>query len=267
MADYDDLLETDDGFLEDLLQGENAELAPKLSLDARAELDALRELSRQFSELVSVQKAEQDDGDDSGGEEMRRDVDEIVSEAVAGVESGGLDETAPVKTEPGGEREAETEAPRDTGDEGDPALSLPSVPTDLPSPTTSPPENVPSAGSFDDDMARRMEALKNFKPAQPSSDALDLPSVPTFHPKDRASAERAAKPGGRVGFTDDDMETWCTVCLEDGALICPGCDDDVYCSRCWYEMHRGPMAGYEETTHEAKQFNRDQKRKKVAIGA
>lgn len=258
-------METDDGFLEDLLQGEDAELAPQLSLDARAELDALRELSRQFSELVKVQETEQN-SDDSGGEEMRRGVEEIVSEAVAGVESGELGEGAPVKTEPGGEPEAETDTPRDPGDEGDPALSLPSVPTDLPSPTTSPPEDVPNTGSFDDDMARRMAALKNFKPSQPASNPLDLPSVPTFHPKDRAPAE-TAKPAGRVGFTDDDMETWCTVCLEDGALICPGCDDDVYCSRCWYEMHRGPMAGYEETTHEAKQFNRDQKRKKVAVGA
>lgn len=268
-AGYDDLLETDDGFLEDLLQSENAEPAPELSLEARAEIDALRELSRQFSELAKVQDAK-DDGDDSGGEEMKRDVEGIVSEALEGVKGGEADETDQAKTDPGGDPGAGTEAPCDPGGDGDPALSLPSVPTDLPSPTTSPPQDVPNTGDFEDDMARRMAALKNFKPAaQPASDSLDLPSVPTFHPSDRKPkpAEGAKTSAGRVGFTDDDMETWCTVCLEDGTLICPGCDDDVYCQRCWYEMHRGPAAGYDETLHEAKQFNKDQKKKKVAVGA
>ena len=261
-------METDDGFLEDLLRNESAEPAPELSLDARAEIDALRELSRQFSELAKVQDAK-DDGDDSGGEEMKRDVEAIVSEAVEGVKRGETEETNPEKTDPGGDFRAETGTPRDPIGEGDPPLSLPSVPTDLPSPTTSPPQHVPNTGDFENDMARRMAALKNFKPAaQPVSDSLDLPSVPTFHPSDRKPRHaEGAKRAGRVGFTDDDMETWCTVCLEDGTLICPGCDDDVYCQRCWYEMHRGPAAGYDETLHEAKQFNKDQKKKKVAVDA
>lgn len=265
VADYDDLLETDDGFLEDLLQSENAEPAVELSLDARAEIDVLRELSRQFSELAKVQDVK-DDGDDSGAEDMKRNVEDLVSEAVEGVKKGDGDETNPVETGPDGDPGAKSEDP---GGAGNPALSLPSVPTDLPSPTTSPPQDVPNTGDFEDDMARRMAALKNFKPAaQPESDSLNLPSVPTFHPSDKKPkpAERA-KPAGRVGFTDDDMETWCTVCLEDGTLICPGCDDDVYCQRCWYEMHKGPSAGYDETLHEAKQFNKDRKKKQVAVGA
>lgn len=263
-VNFDDLLETDDGFLEDLLRNENADSAPKMSLDARAELDALRELSRQFSELAKVQDAK-DDGDDSGGEGMRRDVEDVVAEAV----KNNAGEGTPAKIDPGGDVGAGTEAHRDPGDVADPALSLPSVPTDLPSPTTSPPQDVPNTGDFEDDMARRIAALKNFKPAaQSASDSLDLPSVPTFHPADRKpKPSRGAKPAGRMGFTDEDMETWCVVCLEDGTLICPGCEDDVYCQRCWYEMHRGPAAGYEETLHEAKQFNRDHKRKKVTVGA
>lgn len=257
----DELLETDDGFLEDLLQGEEVDTA-RLSLDTRAELDNLRELARQFSELAKVRGEE--DGDDSGGEEMRRDVEDVISKALADAESGEADEAGEAKDEPGVESESQTGEPREPEDKDDPALTLPSVPADLPSPT-SPPQNVPSTGSFDDDMARRMAALKNFKPRQPPSDSLDLPSVPTFHPADKSPPERP-KPAGRVGFTDEDAKTWCVVCLEDGTLICPGCEDDVYCSRCWYEMHEGPAAGFDERGHKALRFNRDETRKKVAVG-
>lgn len=262
-VDVDELLETDDGFLEDLLRGEEADAA-RLSLDARAELDTLRELARQFSELATVRGEE--DGDDSGGEEMRRDVEDVLSKALADAESSGAGEAGEATDGPGVEPDAQADDHPDAEDKDDPALSLPSVPTDLPSPTQ-PPQNLPSTGSFDDDMARRMAALKNFNPQQqPPSDSLDLPSVPTFHPADKSPPERP-KPAGRVGFTDDDAKTWCVVCLEDGTLICPGCEDDVYCSRCWYEMHQGPAAGFDERGHEALRFDRDQKKKKVAVGA
>lgn len=266
-ADYDGLLETDDGFLEDLLRGEDTETVPDLPLDARADLDALRELARQFAELGKAQDAEGKDDDDSDGEGMRRDAEDIVSEALAAARSDP-EETAPVPVamDGSGDPRTETDTPRNPAEEANPALTLPSVPTDLPSPTTPLPQNPPSTGDFEDDMARRMAALKNFKPAQAASDSLDLPSVPTFHPSDKVAAEKA-KSAGRVGFTDDDTKTWCVVCLEDGTLICPGCDEDVYCSRCWHEMHRGPSAGYDETLHEALHFNKDQKKKKLAVGA
>ncbi|KAJ2992984.1 hypothetical protein NUW58_g1984 [Xylaria curta] len=51
--------------------------------------------------------------------------------------------------------------------------------------------------------------------------------------------------------SDEDQRTWCVVCLEDGTVHCLGCDagDDVYCARCWKEMHVGPRAGYDERGH------------------
>lgn len=196
---------------------------------------------------------------------MRRDVEDVLSKALADAETSEAGEAEEAKDGHSVEPDTQTRESRDLEDKDDPALSLPSVPTDLPSPTSLP-QNAPSTGSFDDDMARRMAALKNFKPQHQPSDSLDLPSVPTFHPADKSPPERP-KPAGRVGFTDDDAKTWCVVCLEDGTLICPGCDDDVYCSRCWYEMHEGPAAGFDERSHKALRFNRDQKKKKVAVGA
>ncbi|SPO02262.1 uncharacterized protein DNG_04935 [Cephalotrichum gorgonifer] len=272
------LLETDDGFLEDLLRGEAASSDPAL-LDARAELDTLRDLAKQFSDLAAETRGApgEDDGDDSDGEGMRRDVEGILSEAIAGAKAHEV-EVGDDTTTPGGGGPDSTDAKVDDPAQGDGRSSspftLPSVPTDLPSPTTSPPQNVPSTGDFESDMARRMAALRTFTPAAAAAEAeaedsnpLGLPSAPTFHPSDRSPTQSpAARPAGRAGFTDDDMKTWCVVCIEDGTLICPGCDDDVYCSRCWYEMHLGPAAGFDERSHKAQQFNKD-KKKKVAIGA
>lgn len=277
LADDDGILQTDDDFLEDLLN-EEAALGHQLSLDTRAELDSLHELARQFSLLTAAgnkeTKQKGDDDDDSNGDEMTREVEEIVSKAVTetklALEPKGDDPNliAVVGTELD---TAGDDTALSSKDGEQPELSLPSVPTDMPSPTASPSAKsaVPMTGDFEDDMARRMAALRNFKLSiggqDEESNPLGLPSVPTFQPSE--VEKRKAGPGGRVGFTDDDMKTWCVVCLEDGTLICPECDDDVYCSQCWFDMHKGPAAGFAEQSHRALQFNKDQKKKKVAIGA
>jgi hypothetical protein len=131
-------------------------------------------------------------------------------------------------------------------------MALPSVPenADLQDPTLS---KATATAKGIDDITARMAALR-------ASAENDLPSVPT---------DRPSKPVSRLTsttkYTDDDADSWCTVCLEDATLRCLGCDGDVYCTRCWREMHVGPAAAWDDVNHKAVQFTRD--RKKVALGA
>ncbi|KAH8718890.1 Abscission/NoCut checkpoint regulator [Beauveria bassiana] len=88
-------------------------------------------------------------------------------------------------------------------------------------------------------------------------------------PHDEAAAHNADLPS--VPSDLQDPLPWCTVCLADATLRCLGCDDDVYCARCWHEMHVGPAAAFDDRSHRAVQFTRDRKKKeapkKVALGA
>lgn len=184
---------------------------------------------------------------------MNKDVDEVIARFRDEAEV----EAALAKTKtPNPESESELE--QTTSKTGD--ITLPDVPSDL--------ADIPSsnrAGSADiDDITARLAALRAPSPDQ---DALALPSVPTSKP----SGQPVNRLTSRTNYTDDDVESWCTVCLEDATVRCPGCDDDVYCTRCWYEMHRGPQAGFDERSHKAVQFTKDkkekEKKKKVALGA
>ena len=78
----------------------------------------------------------------------------------------------------------------------------------------------------------------------------------------------------RTKYTDDDVDSWCTVCLADATLLCLGCGDpdegkegDPYCTRCWREMHVGPAAAFDDRTHRAVQLRRSRKKDKVALAA
>ncbi|KAI9894934.1 MAG: hypothetical protein M1814_000154 [Vezdaea aestivalis] len=73
--------------------------------------------------------------------------------------------------------------------------------------------------------------------------SLSLPSVPS-----KAPTSKLARP---AGFADDDIDSWCIICLGDSSLKCSGCDGDLYCSSCWIEGHRGESAGCEERQHKA----------------
>ncbi|KAL1852361.1 hypothetical protein Daus18300_012256 [Diaporthe australafricana] len=151
--------------------------------------------------------------------------------------------------------------------DGGAGLSLPTVPTKLVDPAPAPaPGSAAAAGDGDDEdhfessIAARLAALKAGTGAAPPTtthtDALGLPSAPTFRPEDNRPALKT-----RAGYTDADQKTWCIVCLEDGTIRCLGCDDDgvgednVYCARCWKEMHVGPSAGYDERGHAWERFD------------
>lgn len=153
-------------------------------------------------------------------------------------------------------------------DDGEAGLSLPTVPTDLVDPAPTSGAAVPSGGEedpFETAIEARLAALKGAGAPIIHTDALGLPSAPTFRPEDNRPAPRlgrAGTGGGRAGYTDADQRTWCIVCLEDGTIRCLGCDDDggsgggdVYCARCWKEMHVGPAAGYDERGHAWERFD------------
>ena len=141
------------------------------------------------------------------------------------------------------------------------SFALPTVPTQLvDSPVPHGGEEKEEEDDFEKDISARLASLRGLGPGSSSSNAddegpLGLPSAPTFRPQDR-------RPSGKGGFrssrfTDEDQKTWCVVCLEDATIRCVGCDHDVYCARCWREMHVGPAAGYDERGHKWVKFERN----------
>jgi hypothetical protein len=63
------------------------------------------------------------------------------------------------------------------------------------------------------------------------------------------SAPKAPEP---QDFKPDETEGWCCICNEDGSLICLGCDNDVYCLRCFKEGHQDD---YEYKHHKTKKLD------------
>lgn len=82
-----------------------------------------------------------------------------------------------------------------------------------------------------------------------------LPSAPTFQPNVQKSAEPSPA-------SDDDVDTWCIICLDDATLQCIDCDGDLYCNRCWMEGHKGESAGPEERKHRALTYEKGKKERK-----
>ncbi|KAI5366670.1 putative ANCHR, B-box-type 1 zinc finger domain-containing protein [Septoria linicola] len=134
-------------------------------------------------------------------------------------------------------------------------LDLPSTPSQLKSlPTTSNPEPP----SYEDS-----ELEARFSQLGVSS--LGLPSTPTSQPSSRPKVVASLKPKAKTNlptYTDEDIDSWCCICNEDGELRCLGCDGDLYCQSCWADGHgEGPG---KEKGHRAVQFSRKGPRAAVA---
>lgn len=229
--DVDALFETDDKALEEMLADVDTPEPEPQEEDVKALLEQLSASIPKDAELTE----KNDDSDDSDGEKMNREVDDVL---------------ARFKDE--AELDATSEPEQDENANQNEELSLPSVPNnpDI--------QDTPSKPHDMDDITARMAALRSASPT-------DLPSVPTSKP-----SKGINRLTSKTNYTDDDMDSWCTVCLEDATLRCLGCDGDVYCARCWREMHVGPAAAFDDRTHRAVQFTRDGKdgkEKKVALGA
>lgn len=264
--DVDALFQTDDQTLEELLGDVGADegfaaAAEPNDAQVKALLEELSQSIPKDDETQEKKMAEdekKDDSDDSDGEEMNREVDDVIARFRDEIE---LEKSIEKDDSP--EREDSDEeagrAGQDTPSK-DTALDLPDVPTNLQDLPSS--QSARAASADLDDITARMAALR--APSN-TEDDLSLPSVPTSKPSGKPVNRLTSK----TNYTDEDMDGWCTVCLEDATLRCLGCDDDVYCTRCWREMHIGPSAGFDERSHKAVQFTKKQKKekRKVALGA
>ncbi|RYP13856.1 hypothetical protein DL767_010545 [Monosporascus sp. MG133] len=293
-GDVDPLLHTDDQTLEELLADLGSDQA--WLDEVAAEEEEHRRVNALLEELGKTSTNDrdrkvspsrearrdshgEDSDDDSEGGEMTRATDEVLAKALDEVELEEANRPTPQTTAaartsheeqkiytnssstPANQPAAE---PQEEGQEpgsSDP-LMLPGVPLELQDPPDLP-SDADSDADFEASIASRMAALKvssssspggPMLPSAPASDvnSLGLPGAPTFAPHDRPVPGVAR----RLGYTDEDQRSWCVVCLEDGAVRCLGCDGDVYCARCWKEMHVGPRAGYDERGHRWEKFVR-----------
>ncbi|KAF5490495.1 Abscission/NoCut checkpoint regulator [Colletotrichum fructicola] len=265
--DVDPFLETDDQTLEDLLSDEDLGSQEQWNFDPKDESAKVNALLEELAKASPAQQAPDstDDGnvggkardaDDSDGEEMTKEVETLLSQALDDARLNTQPEDVP--DPPSKHQGAVDEAGEDQQGDGDPGFSLPLPGLSLPSV----PSGQPNHEDLDDDLAARMAALGGL--GAPSEGGMGLPSVPTFQPADRAVKRLTSK----AGYTDEDADTWCTVCLEDATLQCLGCED-VYCARCWHEMHIGPAAAFDDRTHKAVRFVKPKKgqQRRVALGA
>ncbi|EME78982.1 uncharacterized protein MYCFIDRAFT_216287 [Pseudocercospora fijiensis CIRAD86] len=125
------------------------------------------------------------------------------------------------------------------------SLQLPSPPSRL---QESPNPSDPDAPSYEDsDLEARFSKL--------AMDGLDLPSTPTNKPSATNPASLQSKSKSNLPtYTDQDVESWCCICNEDGEVRCLGCDNDIYCQSCYTDGH-GTGPG-QERGHKAVQYNR-----------
>ncbi|KAI8628980.1 hypothetical protein F5Y19DRAFT_103534 [Xylariaceae sp. FL1651] len=285
--DVDLLLDTDDQTLEELLADLRSDETWLDELAAEEEqhqkvtglLDELGKFSganKSPAKLETGTGGSNEDSDDSNdddseGEVMTREIDGVLAKAIDEAEWEKVNKSSPSPlpripsppstsddTKPG--KDATSPEPPNARKSPNSLFELPTVPTelqeqpDLPDPST----QTQSDADFAAIITSRMAALKlsgpRTLPSAPNTavDSLGLPVAPTFAPADRPVSGLTK----RTGLTDEDQKTWCVVCLEDGAVRCLGCDagDNVYCARCWKEMHVGPRAGYEERGHSWETF-------------
>lgn len=121
---------------------------------------------------------------------------------------------------------------------------------DLPATPSRPPEANEPPSYEDSELESRFSKLE-----------LKLPSTPTSAPTSAKAKQKAAdalakskaRPKAPT-FTDEEIDSWCCICNEDGEVRCLGCEEDIYCQACWREGH-GSGPGQEQG-HRAVQFVR-----------
>lgn len=249
--EIDAAFQTSDKDLEELLRDVPAE---ESFATAQQEPDdaQVRALLEQLSDAIprdkqpDKQSESEAKEDNSDGEDMQREVDDVIARFRDEIEmEKDMDKKSSRSSPKLPEDQDEDEGPP-------PDLALPDVPVDPQASST----NVPSSM---DDITARLSALRA------PSEEVALPSVPINKP-----AKGPKRLESRTNYTDDDVDSWCTVCLADATLLCLGCEEkgEPYCVRCWQEMHVGPAAAFDDRSHKAVQFGKkNRKEKKVALGA
>lgn len=245
----DAAFQTSDNDLEDLLRDIPAE---ESFTNTQQEPDdaKVKALLEQLSDAIP-KNDEQDDErkkkeqeDNSDGEDMQKDVDDVIARFRDEMELEKDKKSSSPSPEPPEDQDEDEGPPPD--------VSLPDVPTGSQAPTANTPSSM-------DDFTARLSALRA------PSEEVSLPDVPLNKP-----AKGPKRLESRTNYTDDDVDSWCTVCLADATLLCLGCEKkgEPYCVRCWREMHVGPAAAFDDRSHKAVQFGKkDRKEEKVALGA
>lgn len=264
--DTEFIFSTDDQTLEELLGDVSPDENPVTEPSDEQVKALLEELSlsvpKDDADEEGHEKRAEDSDDDSDGERMQTKANDIIARLKDEIE---LEATlGEVDDEAGPTIQHQKEDQQDDG-ESNPAnvdFVIPSLPSNLDDLSASSPWRASGTADMDD-ITARMAALR----APATDDSFSLPSVPSSKP---AAGDKPVKRlTSKTDYTDDDIDSWCTVCLNDATLRCLGCDDDPYCTRCWREMHIGPAAAFDDRSHKAVQFTRARKKdqQKVALGA
>ncbi|KYK58158.1 hypothetical protein DCS_05171 [Drechmeria coniospora] len=273
--DVDGVFETDDRTLEQLLADVDAVEEPS-SIAHEPRDEEVKALLRRLRDDDKGPKGVHD-SDDSDGEKMATEVHDIIARFRDEIDLDPMSRQDDLES-PLERNHSHREATGTEDDELDEGMDLPTLPSNLdvlPSgtiPNSTPTTDVVAAASSVyasspapstalEDLTARMAALRAPSPA------LRLPTVPSGQPT--PAGEPVRRLTSTTDYTDDDVDSWCTVCLEDAALRCLGCEDDPYCVRCWREMHQGSAAAFDDQAHKAVQFTKNRKAKepKLALGA
>lgn len=268
LGDGDDaefMFSTDDQTLEELLGDVGPGDIPVTEPSDEQVKALLEELSLSIPKDEADEEGkekEAEDSDDSYGEHMQTKANDVIArlkdESELEAALGKLDDEADSTTQ-------HQEEEQQDGGENSPAnidFVIPSLPQNLDNLSASSPRRVSTAADMDD-ITARMAALR----APNTDDSFSLPSVPSSKPS--AGDKPVKRLTSKTDYTDDDIDSWCTVCLNDATLRCLGCDDDPYCTRCWREMHIGPAAAFDDGSHKAVQFTKARKKdqQRVALEA
>ncbi|KAK0631749.1 hypothetical protein B0T14DRAFT_559506 [Immersiella caudata] len=265
------LFETDD--LDDILDGlDDCDLSHDLSTSGGGRNGGNED--ERVSEILEslnppgpdkLKSPQAGDDDDSESEQMTRSVerilaevrDEISLEKEQSAEDATPDEASGITT-----TDPTATSNTTTANNNPTSLSLPGVPSSqLVDPALGQADHGTSGTAarksldFENDITTRLASLRGLGSGV-NFDSFGLPTVPTFSPEDRSASTAASLITKRGGYTDEDQKTWCIVCLDDATIRCLSCDNDVYCQRCFKEMHFGPSAGYDERGHQWTKFQK-----------
>lgn len=266
--DADFMFSTDDQTLEELL----GDVSPDEKLVTEPSDEQVKALLEELSLSIPKDDADEErheketaeDSDDSDGERMQRKANDVIARLKDEIELEATHRNTDDDDEAESTIQNQEENQQDDGDSGSANIDfvIPSLPSNLDKLSASSPGRVGTTADMDD-ITARMAALR----APNTDDSFSLPSVPSSKPS--AGDKPVKRLTSKTDYTDDDVDSWCTVCLNDATLRCLGCDDDPYCTRCWKEMHIGPAAAFDDRSHKAVQFTRARKkdRQKVALGA
>lgn len=204
-------------------------------------------------------KRDEEDGesDEDGNKKQteKEEADDVIARIMAELEiSKKYDPPSPPP--PYSDRDPGSSNPKKPTEDNadDTSLSLPSAPTTLKEPT----DSLDETQALEDAFTARLAAL-----AGPQTDALGLPSAPSFAPSKKPPKVQSSL----QKKMDEEIDTWCIICQDDATLKCLGCEGDLYCRNCWMEGHKGESAGFEERRHRAVEFVKGDDRKKRLAAA